>query len=92
MTTRWSTLLEKRDSYRVALSERPKSSTVTGVRRFGHDFPPVTHHACNVPIHRLHGWQEPLPVIFPGPISLVRKRLHSHSHQNTVIFRLRPAR
>jgi hypothetical protein len=62
----------------VAFCERPKSSTVARMRRFGHDFPAVTQHTCHVPIHCLHRWQEPLPIVFPGPIFLVSKRFNFH--------------
>jgi hypothetical protein len=48
------------------------------VRGFGHDLPTITQHARNVFIHCLHARQQPLPVVFPRPISLICERLHFH--------------
>jgi len=44
----------------------------------GHDVPTVAQHACNMLVHGLHAWEQPLPVVLPGPIPLVSKRLHFH--------------
>jgi len=73
-----STSLPKHDSDGVALRKRPESSAVARMGTFGHDFPVIPQHTCDVPIHCLHGGQEPLSVVFPGPISLVRKGLNFH--------------
>src|SRR6266852_239377 len=68
----------KRNSDAVAFRKRSKPPAIARVRGFGHDLPTIAQHARNVLIHCLHAWQQPLPVVFPRPISLVRKRFHSH--------------
>ena len=45
---------------------------------FRHYFPTVVQHACNVLVHGLHAWEQPLPVVLPRPVPFVRKGLHSH--------------
>ena len=45
---------------------------------FRHYFPTLVQQACNMPVHGLHAREQPLPVVFPRPISLVRKRLYFH--------------
>ncbi len=62
----------------MAFGERPKASAIAGMGGFRHDLPTLVQHACKVLVHCLHAREEPLSVVLPGPISLVRKRLHFH--------------
>ena len=53
---------------------------------FRHDLPTLVQHACEVLVHCLHAREQPLSIVLPGPISLVRKRLHSHLATVGVFF------
>jgi hypothetical protein len=73
-----SSCLPKHHGDGIALCKRQKPSAIARMCSFGHDFPAMTQHTCHVPIHCLHSWQETLPVVFSGPISLICKRLYCH--------------
>jgi hypothetical protein len=45
---------------------------------FRHDLPTLIKHARYMRVHGLHGWEQPLPVVLPRPISFVCKRLYLH--------------
>ena len=78
--------LSKRDCDGIAFGEWPKSSAIAGMGSFRHDLPTLVQHACKVLVHCLHARQQPLSVILPGPISLVRKRLHFHLATASAFF------
>ena len=78
MATRQLLSLSKRNCDGIAFRKRQESSAISGMRSFRHDLPAIAQHARDVVIHCLHARQQPLPVVFPRPISLVRKRLHFH--------------
>jgi len=52
----------------IPLRERSKSTAIARVWSLRHEVPALAEHARDVPIHCLHRWQEPLPVVFPGPM------------------------
>ena len=45
---------------------------------FRHDLPTIAQHTCYVLIHCLHAWEQPLAVVFPGPIPFVYERFDFH--------------
>ena len=53
---------------------------------FRHDLPTLVQHACEVLVHCLHAREQPLSVVLPSPISLVRKRLHFHLATASAFF------
>ena len=79
-------MFPKRDSDGIAFGERPKSSAIAGMAGFRHDLPTLVQHACQVLVHCLHAREQPLSVVLPGPISLVRKRLHFHLATASAFF------
>jgi hypothetical protein len=78
MATRPSPSFSKRNCDGIAFREGSKSSAISGMGVLRHYFPTVVQHACNMIVHGLHTWEQSLPVVLPGPIPLVRKRLHFH--------------
>jgi hypothetical protein len=78
MATRQLLSFSKRNCDGIAFHERYKSPTISGMGAFRHDFPTVVQHARNMFVHGLHARQQPLPVVLPGPIPFVRKRLYLH--------------
>lgn len=78
----------KRNSDRVAFRKRSKPAAIARVRGFGHDLPTIAQHARKVLIHRLHARQQPLPIVFPRPISLVCKGFHFHLRHHGRISQL----
>ena len=45
---------------------------------FRHNFPTLVQQPCNMLVHRLHAWEQPLSIVFSRPIPFVRIRLYFH--------------
>src|SRR5260370_39957527 len=84
--TRPSPCFSKRNCDGIAFREGSKSSAISGMGVFGHYFPTVVQHACNMLVHGLHARKQPLPVVLPRPISFVCERLHSHLVTASALF------
>jgi hypothetical protein len=68
----------KRNGNGVAFRKGLEAAAIAGMRILSDELPTVAQHAGNVLIHCLHAGEQPLPVIFPGPIFLVSKRFYFH--------------
>lgn len=53
---------------------------------FRHDLPTLVQHDRKVLVHCLHAREQPLSVVLPCPVSLVRKRLHFHLATASAFF------